>query len=129
MRILFTGGGTGGHFYPIISIAEELSALVKEKKLLDLELFYMSPTPYNAGVLFEHGIIYKKNNAGKLRRYFSLRNFFDLFKTLWGTLVSIVQIYKLYPDVIFGKGGYASFPALLAAKILRIPVVIHESDT
>lgn len=129
MRILFTGGGTGGHFYPIISIAEEINRLAKEKRLLEVELFYMAPTPYNAGVLFEHGITYKKNSAGKLRRYFSIRNFFDLFKTLWGTIVSIVQVFHIYPDVVFGKGGYASFPALLAARILRIPVVIHESDT
>jgi len=129
MRILFTGGGSGGHFYPIVSIAEELNSLVKEKKLLELELFYMSPTPYNPGVLFENGIIYKKNSAGKLRRYFSILNFLDLFKTGWGTMVSLYQIYRLYPDVIFGKGGYASFPALLSARLLRIPVVIHESDT
>ncbi len=129
MRILFTGGGTGGHFYPIISIAEELRNLVKEKKLLELELFYMSPTPYDEGVLFENGIIYKKNSAGKLRRYFSILNFFDLFKTLWGTITSLIEVYRLYPDVVFGKGGYASFPALLAARMLFIPVVIHESDT
>ena len=129
MRILFTGGGSGGHFYPIISIAEELNNLVKEKKLLELELFYVSPTPYNRGVLFENGIVYKKNSAGKLRRYFSLLNFFDLFKTGWGILVSLALVYKLYPDVIFGKGGYASFPVLVAAYLLRIPVVIHESDT
>ncbi len=133
MRILFTGGGTGGHFYPIISVAQELNALAKEKKLLDLELFYMAPTPYNPGVLFENNITYKKNSAGKLRRsagvVSSLRNFFDLFKTAWGVFTSVVQVYRLYPDVIFGKGGYASFPALLAGRILRIPVVIHESDT
>ncbi|MDO8565024.1 MAG: UDP-N-acetylglucosamine--N-acetylmuramyl-(pentapeptide) pyrophosphoryl-undecaprenol N-acetylglucosamine transferase [bacterium] len=129
MRILFTGGGTGGHFYPIISIAEEVKSLAKENKLLEVELFYMSPTPYNPGVLFEHGIIYKKNSAGKLRRYFSILNFFDLFKTGWGILVSLIEVYRLYPDVVFGKGGYASFPALLAARILFIPVVIHESDT
>jgi UDP-N-acetylglucosamine--N-acetylmuramyl-(pentapeptide) pyrophosphoryl-undecaprenol N-acetylglucosamine transferase len=129
MRILFTGGGTGGHFYPIISVVEELNALVKEKKLLGLELFYMAPTPYNPGVLYEHGITYKRNSAGKLRTYFSIQNFFDLFKTGWGVLVSVFQVYSLYPDVVFGKGGYASFPALLAARILRIPVVIHESDT
>ncbi len=133
MRILFTGGGSGGHFYPIISVAEELNSLVKEKRLLELELFYMSPTPYNAGILFENGITYKKNSAGKVRLgggVFKLfRNFFDLFKTGWGVLVSIIAVYRLYPDVVFGKGGYASFPALLAARILRIPVVIHESDT
>ena len=129
MRILFTGGGSGGHFYPIISIAEELNSLAKEKRLLELELFYMSPTPYNPGVLFENNIVYKKNSAGKLRHYFSILNFLDLFKTGWGILVSLYQVYKLYPDVIFGKGGYASFPALLSARLLRIPVVIHESDT
>jgi len=129
MRILFTGGGTGGHFYPIVSIAEELNRLTKEKKLLELELYFMSPSPYNSGVLFENNITYKKNSAGKLRRYFSILNFFDFFKTGWGILVSLLQVYRLYPDVIFGKGGYASFPVLVAARLLRIPVVIHESDT
>jgi UDP-N-acetylglucosamine--N-acetylmuramyl-(pentapeptide) pyrophosphoryl-undecaprenol N-acetylglucosamine transferase len=133
MRILFTGGGTGGHFYPIISIAEELQALAKEKKLLELELFYMSPSSYNEGILYEHDIVYKKNSAGKLRRspgvFSFFRNFLDLFRTGWGVLVSLLEVYRLYPDVVFGKGGYASFPALLAAKLLRIPVVIHESDT
>lgn len=133
MRILFTGGGTGGHFYPILSIAEALRELVKEKKIIEPELFYMSPTPYNPGALYEAGIIYKKNSAGKLRRspgFTSLaRNFFDLFRTGWGVLSSVFQVFSLYPDVVFGKGGYASFPALLAARILRIPVVIHESDS
>ncbi|MEK7227668.1 MAG: UDP-N-acetylglucosamine--N-acetylmuramyl-(pentapeptide) pyrophosphoryl-undecaprenol N-acetylglucosamine transferase [Patescibacteria group bacterium] len=133
MRILFTGGGTGGHFYPIISIAQELQSLAKEKKLLDMGLFYMSPTPYNPGVLYEAGITYKKNSAGKLRRSSGwqtpIMNFFDLWKTLSGTFLSLIEMYRLYPDVVFGKGGYASFPALLSARILRIPVVIHESDT
>lgn len=133
MRILFTGGGSGGHFYPIVSIAEELNILAKEKRLFEMELFYMAPTPYNPGVLFENRIIYKKNSAGKLRRSASwwtlLANFFDLFKTGWGILTSLWQVYKIYPDVVFGKGGYASFPALLAAFLLRIPIVIHESDT
>src|SRR3989344_4093511 len=133
MRILFTGGGSGGHFYPIISIAEELNDIAKEKRLIELELFYVSPTPYNPGVLYEHGITYKKNTAGKLRRnpglLSFLNNFFDLFKMGWGVLTALYQVYKLYPDVVFGKGGYASFPALVAARILQIPVVIHESDT
>jgi len=133
MRILFTGGGTGGHFYPIVSVAEELNNLAKEKRLLELELFYMSPTPYNPGVLYEHGIIYKKNTAGKLRHsanwWILIPNFFDLFKTGWGILTSLILVYRLYPDVIFGKGGYASFPVLVAERLLRIPVVIHESDT
>ena len=100
---------------------------------MELELFYMSPTPYNPGILFENGIIYKKNSAGKLRRSASwwvlVPNFFDLFKMGWGIFTSLYMVYKLYPDVIFGKGGYASFPVLVAARLFRIPVVIHESDT
>src|SRR3989344_7081596 len=129
MRILFTGGGTGGHFYPIISVAVELNDLIKEKRLLDAELLYLAPSPYNAGLLFENNIAYKKISAGKVRRYFSLLNFVDFFKTGWGVVTSLYAVYKFYPDVVFGKGGYASFPVLLAARILRIPVVIHESDT
>ena len=129
MRILFTGGGSGGHFYPIVAVAEELNNLVKEKRLLPPELYFMSTSAYNEGLLFENGIIYKRISAGKMRRYFSILNFFDLFKTGWGIIKAVVSVYKLYPDVIFGKGGYASFPVLVAAKVLRIPLIIHESDT
>lgn len=128
MRILFTGGGTGGHFYPIIAVAEAIREVAKEKKLLPPELYYFAPTPYNESILFEQSIVYKKVQAGKMRRYFSLLNFFDLWRTAWGMLSAIYKVYRLYPDVVFGKGGYASFPVLFAAKILHIPVVIHESD-
>lgn len=129
MKILFTGGGSGGHFYPIIAIVEEINQLAKENRLIGLELFYMSNSPYNEGLLFEHGVIFKKNTAGKMRIYFSFMNIIDLFKTGWGVIVSLWTIFSIYPDVIFGKGGYASFPALLAGKLLRIPVIIHESDS
>lgn len=129
MKIVFTGGGSGGHFYPIVAVAEEVNKLVKENKLIDVDLYYLSNNPYNEGVLYDHNITFKKISAGKLRLYFSLMNFIDLFKTFFGTIDALWEIFKIYPDVIFGKGGYASFPALLAGKILRIPVVIHESDS
>ena len=129
MKILLTGGGTGGHFYPLIAVAQELHALAKEKKLIHLELYYMSDTPYNKGLLFDNGIEFVKVPTGKYRRYFSILNFFDIFKTIYGVVYGFFQVFSIYPDVVFSKGGYSSFPALLAAKILGIPVIIHESDT
>jgi len=129
MKILFTGGGTGGHFYPIIAVAEAIAEVAKEKKILSPELFYIAPTPYNARALFENDIRYISVPAGKWRRYFSLLNITDAFKTIYGCLLALFKVYSIYPDVIFGKGGYASFPTLLAGKILNIPIIIHESDS
>lgn len=129
MKILFTGGGTGGHFYPIIAVAEAVRARVKERRIIPPQLYFMAPSKYNPRALFDHELEFTQVPAGKIRRYFSLLNFTDIFKTAYGCLVAIVSMYRIYPDVVFGKGGYASFPALLAAKILGIPVVIHESDS
>lgn len=129
MKIVFTGGGTGGHFYPIIAIVESIKKISKEKKLLTPEMYFFGPTPYNPGLLYDNQIIYKKVIAGKMRRYFSIQNFFDLFKTAWGSLKALFDIFNIYPDVVFSKGGYGSFPIVLAARILRIPVFIHESDS
>ena len=129
MKILLTGGGSGGHFYPVIAIVEELNKMIQDNRLIDVETFYMSPSPYNAGVLFNTNIVYKKNYAGKIRRYFSIMNLVDFFKTGYGVIQSLWEVFLIYPDVVFGKGGYASFPALFAARVLRIPVIIHESDS
>ncbi len=129
MKILLTGGGTGGHFYPIVAIAEEIRDVAKEKKLLRPEIYYMAPTPYNARALFENEIIFKQVTSGKQRRYFSLLNFLDLFKIATGVIQATWQMFFIFPDVVFGKGGYVSFPAMLAARFLGIPVVIHESDS
>ncbi len=128
MKILFTGGGTGGHFYPIIAVAEALNDQVRARKLLEPELIYAAPDPYDREMLIANSIRFVPTSAGKMRRYFSILNFFDFFKTGWGIFRSVLRIFFLYPDVVFGKGGYASFPTLLAAKFFKIPVIIHESD-
>ena len=129
MKILLTGGGSGGHFYPIIAVAEAIRKLVRVEKLIAPELYFMSDFPRDEKLLYENEIIFKQVSAGKIRRYFSLLNFTDLFKTFFGAFKAIAVVYGIYPDVIFGKGGYASFPALLAARIFGIPVIIHESDS
>jgi UDP-N-acetylglucosamine--N-acetylmuramyl-(pentapeptide) pyrophosphoryl-undecaprenol N-acetylglucosamine transferase len=129
MKILLTGGGTGGHFYPLIAVAEEINKIVKEERLLPVELFYMSDSPHDPNMLLENNIEFVKIPAGKMRKYFSLLNFFDLFKTLTGIIKAIIKLFNIYPDIIFSKGAYTSFPVLFAARLLKIPVFIHESDS
>ena len=128
MKILLTGGGSGGHFYPIIAVAEQIRTIAKEMRLVPPHLTFMAPEQYDAEALFEHDIAFAPVTAGKRRRYVSIKNFFDLFKTGWGIIIAVVKVFFLFPDVIFGKGGYASFPALLAGRAFGIPIVIHESD-
>jgi len=129
MKILLTGGGTGGHFYPLIAVAEAINKVVKEEKLLPVKLYYMSDSPQDAEMLLENNIEYINISAGKVRRYFSILNFFDIFKTFFGIIGATIKVFNIYPDVIFSKGAYSSFPVLVAAKLLRIPVIIHESDS
>ena len=129
MKILLAGGGSGGHFYPLIAVVRALRRAAEQENIAKIEFFLMTDDPIDADMLLEERIRFIKIPAGKLRRYFSLRHFGDSIKTLAGVFSAFWKLYKLLPDVIFSKGGYASFPVLVAAKILGIPVMIHESDT
>lgn len=128
MTIAFTGGGTGGHFYPIIATVEALSDLVREERIIAPTIYYLAPNPFDENALFENGIVYIYVPAGKMRRYASFQNFTDSFITFFGTLSALMILFRIYPDVVVSKGGYASVPTVLAARILRIPIIIHESD-
>ena len=129
MKILLTGGGTGGHFYPLIAVAEAIEKQVIERKITNVSVHYFSDSPYDADALFNNRIAFQSIPAGKLRLGGSIRNFFDLFKTGFGVLIAIWKVFNLYPDVVFAKGAYASFPTLFAARLFGIPVIIHESDS
>ena len=129
MKILLTGGGTGGHFYPLIAIAEKLIEVADKEKIIDLKLYYMSDKPYDKRMLFENSINFVQIPAGKMRLYFSFRNITDFFKTATGMFFGLLSMFFIYPDVVISKGGYAAFPAVFAAKLLRIPVIVHESDS
>ena len=129
MKILLAGGGSGGHFYPLIAVARALRRVAEQENIAKIEFFLTADEPVDPGMLLEERIVFIKIPAGKLRRYFSFKHFGDSIKTLTGIFSAFWKLYKLVPDVIFSKGGYASFPVLVAAKILGIPVLIHESDT
>jgi len=129
MKILLTGGGTGGHFYPLIAIAEKIIEQADKEKIIDLKLFYMSDKPYDKRLLFENKITFVQIPSGKMRTYFSIRNFFDIFTTATGAFFGLLSMFFIFPDVVISKGGYAAFPAVFAARILKIPVIVHESDS
>jgi UDP-N-acetylglucosamine--N-acetylmuramyl-(pentapeptide) pyrophosphoryl-undecaprenol N-acetylglucosamine transferase len=129
MKIVLTGGGTGGHFYPIIAVAEAIRKYTKEHKIIEPELYFLAPTPYNEQLLFDNLIQYREISAGKMRRYFSIKNIIDFIKFPYSIIKSLWTMFWIYPDVVFSKGGYGSFPVVIAAKVLGIPVIIHESDS
>ncbi|MDD3693875.1 MAG: UDP-N-acetylglucosamine--N-acetylmuramyl-(pentapeptide) pyrophosphoryl-undecaprenol N-acetylglucosamine transferase [Candidatus Pacebacteria bacterium] len=129
MKIILAGGGTGGHFYPLIAVAEELNQIISDENIADSKIYFLSDAPYDQKALFENRIIYKKINAGKLRLTPSFKSIPDLFKLVIGTIQTFFLVFSIFPDVIFSKGGYAAFPVVFAGRILRIPIIIHESDS
>ena len=129
MKIVFTGGGTGGHFYPIIAVTEKVNQIIDKDSIIGAKLYFVSDSPYDQEMLFRNGLLFEKVGSGKLRTYFSFLNFLDVFKVFFGIINAVFKLFTIYPDVVFGKGGYASFPTIVAAVILRIPIFIHESDS
>jgi len=124
MRILFTGGGTGGHIYPIVTMKKTLEKLGQEIKFM-----YIGPNGFAKDALEKIGVKCKFILAGKLRRYVSPLTFIDLFKIPLGFIQSLWHVFWFMPDVIFGKGGYGSVPVVLAGWFYKIPIIIHESDS
>lgn len=124
---MLVGGGSGGHFYPLIATAEALRAREAEVGA-NIDLYYIGPDVFDEGAIGKLDIEYVYCPAGKVRRYPSIKNFFDIFKTVRGFFVALRKLFFIYPDVIFSKGSYTSVPVILAARLLRIPLVIHESD-
>ncbi len=127
MRILFTGGGTGGHVFPLIAIIREIRNLYPRK---DIEFFYIGPKDeFGSILLSQEEVAVKTIITGKIRRYFSFKNFVDiLFKIPFGIIQSFFYFVKIDPQLVFSKGGYGSLPVVIWAKVFRVPLYLHESD-
>jgi UDP-N-acetylglucosamine--N-acetylmuramyl-(pentapeptide) pyrophosphoryl-undecaprenol N-acetylglucosamine transferase len=122
--IVWTGGGTAGHVFPALAVYDEL------KKMGDFRHFwYGSISGMEREILKNYPeITYVGLPSGKLRRYLSLRNFFDLFLIFWALLSAFFSFLLRRPALVFSKGGFVSVPPVMAAGLLGIPVFTHESD-
>jgi len=129
LKIIFTGGGTGGHVFPIIAIIESI-----RKKDASVDITYIGPSDFTTNVFLpEQKIKINYISSGKIRRYVSFKsiisNIADIFFNIpFGFLQSFLIMFFKMPDLIFSKGGYGSIPVVLSGFILRIPIFIHESD-
>ncbi len=126
MKIVFTGGGTMGHIFPLVSVARELKLAFPNP---NLKLNYFGPKhPKGDAFLEDEGVKIKHILAGKIRRYFDLKNFIDFFKTPIGILQAFCLLFFKWPDLIISTGGYGSFPVCLAGFLLRVPIILLEAD-
>ncbi len=122
--IVFAGGGTGGHIFPGLAIAEIL-----EKEHPEIRCVWLGSSRGQDRVFVESaGLLFYGLPSGKLRRYFSFRNVLDIFKITAGFFVSLYRLHTIRPRLVFSKGGFVSVPPCFAARILNIPVITHECD-
>ncbi|MCG3088808.1 undecaprenyldiphospho-muramoylpentapeptide beta-N-acetylglucosaminyltransferase [Sporosarcina cyprini] len=122
--VVLTGGGTAGH----VSVNE---ALIPEFLERGYEVHYIGSYDGIEKELIGQGrpeVTYHAIQSGKLRRYFSMKNFTDPFKVGAGVMQAFSILRKLKPDIVFSKGGFVSVPVVMAARMAKVPVVVHESD-
>jgi len=131
MKIVFAGGGTGGHILPIIAVCREIRRIYSNN---NLEFIFIGPKDEFGEIFFsQEGIKIKHVLSGKVRRYSDWKTFLKntvdvLFKIPIGVLQSFFIILFLNPDLLFSKGGYGSIPGVISSWLLGVPIFLHESD-
>lgn len=122
-QIIFCGGGSGGHVFPLLAVFEKLAPEVQQqicwwgsKKGIERRLLAATAIPYRA------------IPCGKLRRYFSWRTLPDLLNAAIGLCWCYLLLLFRRPVLVVSKGGYVALPVAVAARLLKIRVLTHESD-
>lgn len=125
MKIIIAAGGTGGHLFPGIALAEEF----KTKNESNQVLFIGTKRKMEKRILIPQGFVFNAIDAASLKG----KNLFDLLKSLVSIpksiLKSILIIKDFNPDLVIGLGGYVSGPVVLAATLMGFKTAIHEQNT
>ncbi|MCK5762617.1 MAG: undecaprenyldiphospho-muramoylpentapeptide beta-N-acetylglucosaminyltransferase [Clostridiales bacterium] len=124
MRIVVTGGGTGGHVYPALAIIESIKAVKPAVEVL----YVGTGRGIESRIVPDAGIPFEIINVEGFNKKISL----DTFKNLYLLFQSLFNANKLLkkfkPTMVIGTGGYVSFPILFVAAIKKIPIFIHEQN-
>ncbi|MGH8903697.1 MAG: UDP-N-acetylglucosamine--N-acetylmuramyl-(pentapeptide) pyrophosphoryl-undecaprenol N-acetylglucosamine transferase [Egibacteraceae bacterium] len=119
---MITGGNTGGHVIPNLPLIEQLGAA-------GWSVHYIGdPNGLEARLVPPLKIPFHPLKTGKLRRYSSIRNLTDLPRTILAIFRAAWVLSRFRPQLIYSKGGFVSVPVIIAGRLLRIPIVAHESD-
>jgi UDP-N-acetylglucosamine--N-acetylmuramyl-(pentapeptide) pyrophosphoryl-undecaprenol N-acetylglucosamine transferase len=127
-KILFTGGGSGGHIFPLVAIIREIKRIDKDN---NFTLYYSGPRESLAmNYLAKEGVKMRFTLGGKIRPYFSWLNFIDILVRIpISFFLSFFYIFFISPDAVFSKGGYGSFPLVFWSTLFQSPLFVHESDS
>ena len=140
MKVLAVGGGSGGHVTPVVAVCREIVRAAPDAEVSFWCDRKFGPSAMKIFQAYNPSIPIDMIYSGKLRRYHGLGKFhmlrpsilfpniIDLVKVSGGFIQSVFKLIKLRPDVVFMKGGYVCLPVGYAARLLRIPMVIHDSD-
>lgn len=123
LKVLLAGGGSGGSSAPVLAVAEELRSRGPAQFL-----YVGTAEGPERELAVRMGIPFRAVQTGKLRRYWSVQNFTDLFRLPLGLAQSLAIVRSFRPHVAFAAGGFGAVPPLLAASLLRVPVVVHQQD-
>ena len=121
MKIILATGGTGGHLFPALDVAKVL-------RQDGHELFFLGSFGLGTGQIEQNGFTFRDLNARGLNSWKLNHLLFFFWRMLRAAFRSLRYLNKVKPDAVAGFGGYGAFPVILAAILLRYPVLIHEQN-